>query len=76
MSIVNINEDMWDRVALVKSELRQACALQASLPCRIDVTSTSVRRAGVLLDPPGRVILNITAVVNAQLKTEGWEWNL
>jgi len=75
MSIVNINEDMWDRIALVKSELRQTCALQVSLPCRIDVTSTS-GRAGVLLDPPGRVILNITAVLNAQLKIEGWEWDL
>jgi len=75
MNIVNINEDMWDRVALVKSELRQACALQASLSCRIDVTSTS-GRAGVLLDPPGRVIFNITAVVNAQLKIEGWKWDL
>ena len=75
MSIVSINEDVCDDVALVKSELRMACALQVSLPCRIDVTATS-GRAGVLLDPPGRVIFNIMAVVNAQLKTEGWEWDL
>ena len=75
MSIVSIKEDMWDGVALVKSELRMACALQVSLSCRIDVTATS-GRAGVLSDPPGRVIFNIMAVVNAQLKTEGWEWDL
>lgn len=75
MSIVSINEDMWDGVTLVKSELRQACALQISLPCHINVTATS-GRVGVLLDPPGRVIFNVMAVLNAQLKIEGWECDL
>jgi len=66
---------MWDGVALVKSELRMACALQASLPSRLDVAAIS-GRAGVLLDPPGRVIFNVMAVLNAQLKIEGWECDL
>jgi len=60
---------MWDSVALVKLKLRQACALQVSLSCHIDVAATS-GRAGVLLDPPHRVILNVMAVVNAQLNFE------
>ena len=66
---------IWDGVAQVKYELSQACNMQASLPFRIHATTIS-GRAGVLLDPPGRVIFNIMAVVNAQLKAEGWEWNL
>lgn len=75
MSIVSINEDMWDGVALVKSELRMACALQVSLPSRIDVASLSIS-GSVFSGPTDRIILNIMAVVNAQLKMEGWEWNL
>ena len=75
MSIVSINEDMWDGVALVKSELRMACALQVSLPSRIHVASLSISDS-VFSGPTNRIILNIMAVVNAQLKMEGWEWNL
>jgi len=75
MNIVNINEDMCDGVALVKSELRQACAMQASLSCRTNVASLSIS-GSVFSGPTDRVIFNITAVVNAQLKIEGWKWDL
>ena len=75
MSIVSINEDTWDGAALVKSELRMACALQVSLPSRIHVASLSIS-GSVFSGPTDRIILNIMAVVNAQLKAEGWEWNL
>lgn len=69
MSMISDGNFMWDSVALVKFELRQACALQVSLSCRIDVAATS-GQAGVLLDPPHRVILNVMAVVNTQLNFE------
>ena len=65
----------WEEVARVKYELQGACLLRVSLPFRINIASIH-GRAEILSGPIDRAILIIMAVVNAQLKTKGWEWNL